>query len=152
MPGPLTPDLISTRLRRIAKLAREAPTRAFRSLAHHIDIAWLRLAYRLTRKSGAVGVDKVTADEYKQKLEENLASLLHRVKTGTYRAPPVKRVHIPKGDGKTRPIGIPTFEDKILQRAVAMILNAVYEEDFADFSYGFRRHLSAHMALERARA
>jgi group II intron reverse transcriptase/maturase len=93
-------------------------------------------------------VDGQTADEYAKNLDENLTSLLNRFKSGTYRAPPVRRVHIPKGDGKTRPIGIPTFEDKVLQRAVTMVLNAVYEQDFRDFSYGFRPRRSAHQALD----
>ncbi len=147
MAGSLTPETVTTRLQRIAELARQSPQLAFRSLAHHIDIEMLRQAYRLTRKSGAPGVDGQTADEYAKNLDENLTSLLNRFKSGTYRAPPVRRVHIPKGDGKTRPIGIPTFEDKVLQRAVTMILNAVYEQDFRDFSYGFRPKRSAHQAL-----
>jgi group II intron reverse transcriptase/maturase len=122
---------------------------AFTTLAHLIDVEWLREAYRRTRKDGATGVDGQTAEQYEERLEDNLESLLDRAKSGTYRAPPVKRVHIPKGDGKsTRPIGIPTFEDKVLQRAVAMLLEAIYEEDFYDFSYGFRPRRSAHQALE----
>jgi group II intron reverse transcriptase/maturase len=121
----------------------------FTTLAHHIDVDWLREAYRRTRKDGARGVDGQTAADYASNLEDNLRSLLDRAKSGTYRAPPVRRVHIPKGDGKqTRPIGIPTFEDKVLQRAVAMILEAVYEQDFQDFSYGFRPGRSAHQALQ----
>ena len=147
MPGPQIPDHILPRLNRIAELARKSPDLAFRSLAHHIDVDLLRAAYQLTRKDGAVGVDGVTAKAYAEDLEANLVSLLNRFKSGTYRAPPVKRVHIPKGDGKTRPIGIPAFEDKVLQRAVAMILNAVYEQDFLEFSYGFRPQRSAHDAL-----
>lgn len=123
----------------------------FRSLAHHIDVELLRVAFQRTRKSGATGVDGVTANVYASNLEENLASLLQRLKSGTYRAPPVKRVHIPKGKGSSRPIGIPTFEDKVLQRAVAMILNAVYEQDFHRFSYGFRPKRSAHQALDALR-
>ncbi len=100
---------VSTRLLRIAKLAREAPERALTNLAHHIDVEFLREAYRRTRKDGAVGVDGQTACEYAKDLEANLQSLLNRFKSGAYRAPPVRRVHIPKGDGsKTRPIGIPT--------------------------------------------
>ena len=95
---------LSTKLERIAKLAREAPRMAFTTLAHHIDIDWLREAYRRTRKDGAAGVDGQTAEEYAANLEENLQSLLDRAKSGTYRAPPVRRVHIPKGDGsETRP-------------------------------------------------
>ncbi len=119
------------------------------TLAHHIDLAWMYEAYRQTRKSGALGVDKVGAEEYAADLEANLKSLLDRFKSGTYFAPPVRRAEIPKGDGRgTRPIGIPTFEDKVLQRAVAMVLEAVYEQDFCDCSYGFRPGRSAHDALE----
>ena len=114
---------ISTKLDRIATLAKDAPDMAFTTLAHHIDIDWLREAYRRTRKNGATGVDGQTATEYAVHLEDNLHRLLDRAKSGTYRAPPVRRVNIPKGDGsQTRPIGIPTFEDKILQHAVAMAL------------------------------
>ena len=122
---------------------------AFTTLAHHIDIDWLREAYRRTRKDGAAGVDGQTAADYAADLEGNLRSLLDRAKSGTYQAPPVRRVHIPKGTGsETRPIGIPTFEDKVLQRAVAMVLEAVYEQDFLDCSYGFRPGRSAHQALD----
>ena len=139
---------ISTRLERIAKLAKDAPQMAFRTLAHHIDIDLLREAYRLTRKDGAVGVDGQSSVEYGARLEANLESLLNRAKSGTYFAPPVRRVHIPKNDGKeTRPLGIPTFEDKVLQRAVALVLGAVYEQDFLDCSYGFRPGRSAHQLL-----
>lgn len=144
-----TPSTISTKLQRIAKLARESPDMGFTTLAHSIDIEWLHEAYRRTRKSGAPGVDGQTAEAYAADLEGNLRSLLDRMKAGTYRAPPVRRVHIPKGDGKTtRPLGIPTFEDKVLQRAVAMVLEAVYEQDFLDCSYGFRPGRSVHQALE----
>jgi retron-type reverse transcriptase len=132
-----TPSLedISTKLQRIAKRARDAPDMAFTTLAHHLDLAWLREAYRRTRKDGAPGVDGQSAEQYAAALEDNLKALLDRAKSGTYRAPPVKRVHIPKGDGsQTRPIGIPTFEDKVLQRAVAMLLEAIYEQDFKAFS------------------
>jgi RNA-directed DNA polymerase len=140
---------VSTKLERIAKLAREMPQVALTTLAHHIDLDWLREAYRRTRKDGATGVDRQTADEYARNLDDNLRSLLKRAKTGSYVAPPVRRVHIPKaGDGsQTRPIGIPTFEDKLLQRAVTMVLEAVYEQSFRDCSYGFRPGRSAHQAL-----
>lgn len=145
-PGSIT---VSTKLERIAKLAREAPQAALTTLAHNIDIEWLREAYRRTRKDGATGVDRQTADEYAKNLEDNLRSLLERMKSGTYVAPPVRRVHIPKGDGsQTRPIGIPTFEDKVLQRAVAMVLEAVYEQSFLACSYGSRPKRSAHQALD----
>jgi group II intron reverse transcriptase/maturase len=144
------PLSVSTKLRRIAALAREDPKRAFTSLAHHIDIEWLEEAYRRVRKDGAVGVDGQTAADYEEDLRKNLESLLNRFKSGTYKAPPVRRVYIPKGDGsKTRPIGIPTLEDKVLQKAVAMVVEAVYEQDFLDSSYGFRPDRSAHQALER---
>ncbi|WP_437723382.1 group II intron reverse transcriptase/maturase [Sorangium sp. So ce861] len=141
---------ISTKLERIAMAAREAPGMAFTTLAHHLDLAWLQEAYRRTRKDGATGVDRQTAEQYAANLEGNLRSLLDRAKSGTYRAPPVRRVHIPKGGSgtETRPIGIPTFEDKVLQRAVAMVLEAVYEQDFLDCSYGFRPGRSAHQALQ----
>lgn len=140
---------VSTKLERIAKQAKQVRGEALTSLSHHIDMDWLREAYRLTRKDGAVGVDEQTAAEYAANLESNLQSLLDRAKSGDhYRAPPVRRVHIPKGDGKkTRPIGIPTFEDKVLQRAVTMVLEAVYEQDFLNCSYGFRPGRGAHGAL-----
>jgi len=119
------------------------------SLNHHIDLAWLHEAYLRTRKDGAVGVDGQTAAEYAADLERNLQSLLNRAKSGTYRAPPVRRAYIPKGTGgETRPIGIPTFEDKVLQRAVAMALEPIYEQDFCDCSYGFRPGRSTHQALD----
>ena len=143
---------ISTKLERIAKLAREIRGATLKTLAHHIDVEWLREAYRRTRKDGASGVDGVSAEQYAEHLEENLQSLLDRAKSGRYRAPPVRRVHIPKGDGTdTRPIGIPTFEDKVLQRAVAMVIGEVYEQEFHDFSYGFRSGRSAHQALQTLR-
>jgi len=145
-------ETISTKLRRIAELAREAPERAFVSLGHNLDMDWMKEAYRRTRKDGAVGVDGQKARQYEQKLEENLQGLLDRAKSGTYKAPPVRRVHIPKGDGKqSRPIGVPTLEDKVLQRAVAMVLEAVYEQDFLPCSYGFRPDRSAHQALQALR-
>ena len=141
---------ISTKIERIAELARKFPDSPLTTLAHNIDLEWLREAYRRTRKDGARGVDGQSAEQYEQRLEENLQSLLERAKSGMYRAPPVRRVHIPKGDrgSQTRPIGIPSFEDKVLQRAVAMVLEAVYEPSFHDFSYGFRPRRSAHQACE----
>lgn len=143
---------VSTKLERIAQLARKLRGAALTTLAHNIDVEWLREAYRRTRKDGATGVDRQSAEQYAEHLEDNLRALLDRVKSGTYRAPPVRRVHIPKGDGtQTRPIGIPTFEDKVLQRAVAMLLEAVYEQEFHDFSYGFRPGRSAHQACEALR-
>jgi group II intron reverse transcriptase/maturase len=134
---------------RIASLALRSPDFAFFSLAHYIDLHWLEEAYHRTRKDGAAGIDDVTGKEYAENLHENLQDLLDRLKSGTYKAPPVKRKHIPKGTkGDTRPIGIPTFEDKIVQRAVVMLLEPIYEHDFHDGSYGFRPKRSAHQALE----
>ncbi|MBW2154434.1 MAG: transcription elongation factor GreAB [Deltaproteobacteria bacterium] len=121
---------------------------SFTSLAYYIDREWMQEAYRRTRKDGAAGVDNVTAEEYEKDLDGNLLSLLDRFKSGSYSAPPVKRVYIPKGDGKLRPIGIPALEDKVLQRAVVMVLTALYEQDFLDCSYGFRPGRSVHQALE----
>ena len=129
------------------------PGKGLTSLSHHIDLEWMREAYRKTRKDGAVGIDGQTAQEYEGDLEGRLRSLIDRAKSGdAYRAPAVRRVYIPKGDkGKKRPIGIPTLEDKVLQRAVVMALEPVYEEDFLDCSYGFRPGRSAHQALEELR-
>ena len=150
MPGTPRPEPVSTKQQRIAELARNAPEMAFTSLAHHIDIDWLLTAYARTRKDGAVGVDGQTADDYAANLEANLQTLLDRAKSGTYLAPPVRRVHIPKAGSptETRPLGIPTFEDKILQRAVLMVLEPVYEPDFLDVSHGFRPGRGAHGALD----
>ena len=140
---------VYTQQRRIAELAKKSPTMVLSTLAHHMDLEWLREAYARTRKDGAVGVDGQTAADFAANLEENLQSLLERAKSGSYRAAPVRRVHIPKGSGKeTRPLGIPTFEDKVLQRAVVMLLQPVYEQDFLDCSYGFRPGRSAHQALQ----
>jgi RNA-directed DNA polymerase len=140
---------VSTKQKRIAELAKQSPQMAFTSLAYLVDIDWLKEAYRRTRKEGAVGVDGVTAVDYEQDLEGNLQRLLDRAKSGTYCAPPVRRVHIPKGGSstETRPIGIPTLEDKVLQRAIVMLLEPIYEQSFSDSSYGFRPGRSAHQAL-----
>lgn len=141
-------ESVSTRLQRVAEVSRGARGIVWTTLSHHIDLELLKEAYRRTRKDGARGIDGQSAKEYAENLEENLQGLLDRFKSGRYKAPPVKRVYIPKGDGKkTRPIGIPTFEDKVLQRAVTMVLEAVYEQDFLDCSYGFRPGRSAHQAL-----
>jgi group II intron reverse transcriptase/maturase len=142
---------VSTRTARIAEVAKRHRNAALQTLAHHLDMSWMREAHCRTRKSGATGVDRQTSESYGQNLESNLAELLERAKSGSYRAPPVRRVHIPKGNGQSRPLGIPTFEDKVLQRAVAMLLEAVYEQDFLDCSFGFRPGRSAHQALATLR-
>lgn len=153
MTGALMPEDISTRQARIAERARQTRGGAIHTLSRFMDLEWLKEAYRRTRKDGAPGIDGTTAEAYGEHLEEHLRDLLDRAKSGSYRAPPVRRVHIPKGDGsRTRPIGIPTFEDKVLQRAVAMLLEPVYEEEFHDFSYGFRPGRSAHGALKALNA
>src|SRR4029077_20473210 len=130
--------IVSTKQERIAALAKQSSQMAFTSLAYLMNIDWLKEAYRRTRKDGAVGVDGVTAEEYEQDLEGNLLRLLDRVKSGTYHAPPVRRVHIPKGGSSTEtpPLGIPTLEDKVLQRAIVMLLEPIYDRDFLDCSYG----------------
>ena len=140
---------VTTKIQRIAKLASKHPTRVFSSMAHAIDVEWVREAYRRTRKDGATGVDGRSAADFTEQLEVNLQRLADSLRTGSYKPPPVRRVEIPKSPGKTRPIGIPTFEDKVAQRAVAMLLEAIYEQDFFAHSYGFRPGRSAHQALEQ---
>ena len=122
---------VSTKQQRIATLAKRSPDMAFTSLAYMMDLDWLFEAYQQTRKNGAAGIDGVTAAEYEEDLEGNLQRLLKRAKSGSYRAPPVRRVYIPKGTStdEVRPIGIPTLEDKILQRAVVMLLDPIYKQD-----------------------
>jgi RNA-directed DNA polymerase len=148
--GALESESVYTRQQRIAKLAKQMPDAGFTSLAYYVDLKWLEEAYRRTRKDGAAGVDDVTAAQYEVDLRNNLSSLLERFKSGSYFAPPVKRAYIPKevGGEPIRPIGIPTLEDKILQRAVVMLLSPLYEQDFLDCSYGSRPGRNALQALE----
>lgn len=141
---------VSTVLQRIAEQAVRYPEMVFTTLAHKIGVEFLREAYSQTNKSGAPGLDKVTAKEYAENLEENLVKLHERLRSGRYFAPPVERVWIDKEKGK-RPIGKPTFEDKIVQRSVEMILSAIYEQMFYDFSHGFRKGHSQHQALHELR-
>src|SRR3989304_9383610 len=121
------------------------------TLSHHLELLWLWEAYGEIRRDSAPGVDGQTVAVYGENLEANLRSLLERAKSGSYQAPRVKRVHIPKSDTETRPIGMPTVEDKVLQRAVKMLLDAIYEQDFLDCSYGFRPGRSTHQALQALR-
>jgi len=138
-----------TKRQRIAELARSKRGVALSTLHHVIDLEWLKEAYRLTRKDGAPGIDGVTAADYATNLEANLLDLLERIKSGRYQAPPVRRAYIPKtdGSGSLRPLGLPTFEDKVAQRAIVMVLELIYEQDFLSCSYGFRPGRSAHQAL-----
>ncbi len=142
---------VSTQLQEIAQQARQHPERIFTTLAHRMDVDFLREAHRRLNKKGAPGLNKVTAADYGEHLEENLVDLHQRLRSGCYRAPPIKRVWIDKENGKKRPIGIPEFEDKIVQRAVEMLLSAIYEEKFYDFSHGFRKGHSQHQALHELR-
>lgn len=137
---------VSTKLQQLAQQAGQHPDRVFTTVAHLVDVDLLREAYYRTADK-APGVDKVTKAQYGQDLEANLADLHERLRTGRYKAPPVERVWIDKEDGKQRPIGKPTFEDKVAQRAYAMVLSAIYEQDFLDCSHGFREGRSPHGAL-----
>jgi RNA-directed DNA polymerase len=142
---------LSTKRQRIAELARMERGVALSTLHHVVDLEWMQEAYRLTRKDGVPGIDGVTADDYATNLDANLLDLLDRIKSGCYQAPPVRRAYIPKTDGSRRPLGIPTFEDKVAQRAIVMVLEAVYEQDFLACSFGFRPGRSAHQALQSLR-
>ena len=142
---------VSTKLQRITEQAKAHPEMVFTSLRHLIDVDFLREAYHRTRKDGATGVDGVTGREYGDGLEENLKSLHGRLREQRYKAMPVRRTWIEKDDGSQRPLGIPAFEDKIVQRAVSMLMSAVYEQDFCAFSHGFRQGHSPHQAIKELR-
>jgi RNA-directed DNA polymerase len=142
---------VSTKLQQIAEQAREYPEMVFTTLMHLIDVVFLAEAFHRTRKDAAPGIDGVTAEKYAENLEENLQDLHKRLRNWQYKATPVKRVWLDKDDGRKRPIGITVLEDKIVQRAVAMLMGAVYEQDFYDFSYGFREGRSPHQALHELR-
>lgn len=142
---------VSTKLHAIAEQAVRYPDTVFTTLMHNIDVEFLFEAFRRTRQDAAPGVDGVTAEDYAAHLGENLRSLHARMRSGRYKAPPVKRKWLDKEGGAQRPIGMPAFEDKIVQRAVTMLLESVYEQDFHDFSYGFRPNRSAHHAVRALR-
>jgi len=144
----LKPVSVSTKQERIAELARENPAMAFTSLNQYLDVEWLEYAFECTRKDGAVGVDGQTAESYAANLQQNLQSLIERLKSGRYRAPPVRRHYIPKAGGGERGLGIPSFEDKVAQRAITMLLEPIYEQTFLGCSFGYRPARNAHQALQ----
>lgn len=147
----MKPEKVLTKQKRIAELANRYKGKPLTSLNHYLDEEWMRYAYDLTRKDGAVGVDGQTAAEYGNNLQANLKSLLDRIKSGQYKALPVRRTYVPKADGSQRPLGIPSFEEKVAQRAIVLLLEPLYEQDFKDCSFGFRPGKSPHLALEQLR-
>ena len=138
----------SSALERVRQAARKDRNARFTALLHHVTVDRLRRAYRAINPKAATGVDGVTWGAYGQDLEANLQDLHARVHRGAYRAKPSRRAYIAKADGRARPLGIAAVEDKILQRAVVEVLNAIYEVDFVGFSYGFRPGRSPHQALD----
>ena len=147
-PGHSAGPGVSRALDRVRQVAVRDKEARFTALLHHVDLDRLRAAYRVINPRAAPGVDQVTWAAYGQDLEANLQDLHQRVQQGRYRASPSRRVYIPKADGRQRPLGIATLEDKIVQRAVAGVLNAIYEVDFLGFSYGFRPGRGPHRALD----
>jgi len=147
-PGRSAGEGVSSDLDRVRQAARKDKDARFTALLHHVTIDRLRDAYRAIRPGAAPGVDGVTWQDYGEALEDNLQDLHARVQRGAYRARPTRRVFIPKADGRLRPLGVAALEDKIVQRAVVEVLNAVYEQDFLGFSYGFRPGRSPHDALD----
>ena len=147
-PGRSAGPGVPSGLDRVREVARRDKEARFTALLHHVDLARLWAAYVAINPKAAPGVDRVTWEAYGQDLRANLEDLLRRVHSGAYRASPSRRVYIPKPDGRQRPLGIATLEDKIVQRAVVEVLNAIYEEDFLGFSYGFRPGRRPHDALD----
>ena len=141
-------ESVSQALERIRKVARERKQEKFTALFHHISIELLEEAFFELKENAAPGVDRLTWRDYEADLERNLTDLHERVHRGAYRALPSRRVYIPKADGRQRPIAVAAVEDKIVQRAVTALLNAIYEEDFLGFSYGFRPGRGAHDAMD----
>ena len=137
-PGLSAGQGVTSGLDRVRLVARRDKDVRFTALLHHVDLDRLWAAFAAINPKATSGVDKVTWETYGQDLRANLENLLSRVHSGAYRASPSRRVYIPKPDGRLRPLGIATLEDKIVQRAVVEVLNAIYEEDFLGFSYGFR--------------
>ena len=147
-----TSKSVLPKLLKLAERAKREPEARMLALAHHLDEELMAAAYRRIRKDAAVGVDGVTKEQYGEHLEDNLRALHTRMREGRYRHQPIRRVHIPKAPGKTRPIGISTIEDKIVQNALTMVLEVLYEPVFLDCSYGFRPGRSAHDALRTVNA
>ena len=141
-------ESVPSALERVRQVARRDKRAKFTSLAHHVTIDKLRKAYLALKRTAAPGVDEVTWEQYGEGLEENLQDLYARLRRGGYRAKPSRRAYIPKADGRKRPLGIAALEDKVVQGAVVEVLNAVFEEDFLGFSYGFRPQRSQHQALD----
>ena len=141
--------IMSPQLLKVMDRARKDPTARFNSLAHLLNKAALKRAFGRIRKDAGVGVDGIDKEAYGKNLDENIHSLHERMKTGRYRHKPIRRVHIPKGAGRTRPIGISTIEDKIVQGALCEVLEAIYEQDFLPCSFGFRPGRGAHGALRQ---
>ncbi len=144
-------EIISTQLRQIAEQAIDHPDRVFSTLIHRLDVNFLREAYHRLRKDSAAGLSGITVKDYGKALDTNLTDLHKRLKEKGYKAPPIKRVWIEKDGGKKRPIGLSEIEDKIVQKAVSMLMGAVYEQDFYPVSYGFREAHNAHQAIGEIR-
>jgi RNA-directed DNA polymerase len=142
-----TSESVSPGLLKVAERAKRHPEQRILALAQYVDEEALKRAYGRLRKDAAVGVDGVTVEAYGERLRENLSALRERMKAGKYRHQPIRRVHIPKEDGRTRPIGISTTEDKVVQGALREVLEAIYEQDFLECSYGFRPGRGAHDAI-----
>jgi RNA-directed DNA polymerase len=146
--GPRAGGSTPSELARVRQVAERDKDARFTALLHHVSVDRLRDAFGALRPRAAAGVDGVTWHAYEQNLEDNLRDLHARVQRGGYRAKPSRRVYIPKADGRQRPLGIAALEDKIVQRAVVEVSNAIYEEDFLGFSNGFRPRRSQHNALD----
>ena len=141
-------ESVSQELERVRQAARRRKKERFTSLFHHIDPALLRTAFYAIKRDAAPGVDGVTWETYERDLDRKIEDLHARVERGAYRASPSRRTYIPKEDGSRRPLAVAALEDKIVQRATAEVLSAIYEEDFLGFSYGFRPERSQHDALD----
>ena len=148
LPNAESENKLSTKLNRLSEIARGASRMKFVSLAHLLDEENLKQCYEELRKDAATGIDGVSHDKYREDLEANLQDLVKRLKTNRYQATDIRRVCIPKPEGGERPLGILALEDKIVQKAVAKIFDAIYEQDFLDDSYGFRAKRNCHDALK----